>query len=155
MMWVLQHFFCSTLLTIPDLLPFHIYLRINLVIKKSCWDSDWDCVKSINQSQRNGHLNNVIFPIHRHEISFHLFRSFFLCCQSLVVFHIEILCILCYIQNKLFNCFGVTVKRNFKNFSNFCSLLVDRKTIGNCILTMHSWHFCRSLFVDSLIFLQW
>lgn len=54
-------FFLKIVLAIPISLPFHINFRIILSIstKKSCWDFDRNCIKSVYQFGENLHLYYV------------------------------------------------------------------------------------------------
>lgn len=53
-------FFCKIVLTTLVLLPFHVNFRIALSIsQKTCWAYDWNCVESVDKTEKNWHLNNI------------------------------------------------------------------------------------------------
>ena len=74
---LLSLFFLRIVLTILGLLHFHMGFSISLSNakkKKAMWDIDGDLVACVNYFGESGHLKNIN-PVHKHRMSFHVFRS--------------------------------------------------------------------------------
>lgn len=82
------------MLTNLSLLPFHINLRIILLIiyKIAFWMFSWDCVESIDQVGKVCHLNNIE-SYNQYRISLHLLRCSLISFLRIMYFSIYRFCI--------------------------------------------------------------
>lgn len=68
------HYFFKIILANLLSLHLHINFKFILSIKKSCWDFDRNCVKTVYQFEKNWHLHQGL-PLHEHGMPLHLFKS--------------------------------------------------------------------------------